>query len=377
MPDTFNDLRPRIVDYLYDRGIDPQKRFRCLNPKHLDRDPSMGYDAKRQKVHCFACGADYDLFDLLAIDENLTSPHDALALASKRYGHGDAGEARPADRLSRETLPASYPERCFSHRRKTDYFAKRGLSDATVTRFRLGYDPEHDCVVLPCENGRCVRRAVAEKRYLNEKGQPSPLFQPELLTAGGEEPVFLLEGAFDALSAEELGYRAAALNGAGNREKVAALLRGLDRPAPILLLTDNDAAGETWAAALAEEFPWLYRCPGVPTGKDLNEFLCADREGAARFLAQAIEDRQAQQPPPYAETSAAGQMEAFRAYIEAQAKRPALKTGFEGLDQTLDGGLYDGLYVIGAVSSLGKTAFCMQIADQLAMQGARRSHFLP
>ena len=31
MPDTFNDLRPRIVDYLYDRGIDPQKRFRCLN----------------------------------------------------------------------------------------------------------------------------------------------------------------------------------------------------------------------------------------------------------------------------------------------------------------------------------------------------------
>ena len=62
-------------------------------------------------------------------------------------------------------------------------------------------------------------------------------------------------------------------------------------------------------------------------------------------------------------------MEAFRAYIEAQAKRPALKTGFEGLDQTLDGGLYDGLYVIGAVSSLGKTAFCMQIADQLAMQG--------
>ena len=118
-----------------------------------------------------------------------------------------------------------------------------------MTRFRLGYDPEHDCVVLPCENGRCVRRAVAEKRYLNEKGQPSPLFQPELLTAGGEEPVFLLEGAFDALSAEELGYRAAALNGAGNREKAAALLRGLDRPAPILGLSGNAPAGNACAAA--------------------------------------------------------------------------------------------------------------------------------
>ena len=90
MPDTFDSLRPRIIDYLYDRGIDPRKRFRCLNPSHLDRDPSMGYDPKRSKVHCFACGADYDLFDLLALDNNLSSPADALSLASERYGDGSA-----------------------------------------------------------------------------------------------------------------------------------------------------------------------------------------------------------------------------------------------------------------------------------------------
>ena len=90
MPDTFDSLRPRIIDYLYDRGIDPRKRFRCLNPAHLDRDPSMGFDPKRNKVHCFACGADYDLFDLLALDNNLSSPADALSLASERYGNGSA-----------------------------------------------------------------------------------------------------------------------------------------------------------------------------------------------------------------------------------------------------------------------------------------------
>ena len=90
MSDTFDSLRPRIIDYLYDRGIDPRKRFHCLNPSHLDRDPSMGFDPKRNKVHCFACGADYDLFDLLAIDNNLSSPADALALASERYGDGSA-----------------------------------------------------------------------------------------------------------------------------------------------------------------------------------------------------------------------------------------------------------------------------------------------
>lgn len=385
MADTFDDLRPRIVDYLHERGIDPQKRFRCLNPAHLDRDPSMGYDAKRQKVHCFACGADYDLFDLLTLDENLASPRDALALASRRYGHGDAdrpakravpesegsrGEGGSAPRLKEEKmLNVAYLNDCFQHRNETDYFARRGLSDEVIEKFRLGYDPKHDCVVLPCEGGHCVRRSVSEKKYLNEKGQPSPLFQPELLSDRQANPVFLLEGTFDALSAEELGYPAAALNGAGNREKAAALLRKLSGPAPILILTDNDAAGDNWAKALTEEFSWLYRCPPVPEGKDLNEYLCADREGAARFLAQCMADWEAHRPPPYTETSAAGQMEAFRAYIRKQAARPALKTGFDKLDAALDGGLYDGLYVIGAVSSLGKTAFCMQIADQLAMQG--------
>ena len=400
MPDTFDSLRPRIIDYLHDRGIDPRKRFRCLNPSHLDRDPSMGFDPKRNKVHCFACGADYDLFDLLALDNNLSSQADALVLASERYGDGSARRSvsfsaagssrvtnRPAERaapdggeggiggcapsfFSEEPISSSYLSDCFTHRNETPYFTQRGLSADTVTRFRLGYDPKHDCVVLPCEDGRCVRRAVSEKRYLNEKGRPSPLFQPELLTGAGEgDLVFLLEGTFDALSAEELGYHAAALNGSGNREKAAALLRTLPKPAPILLLTDSDPAGETWAAALTAEFPWLYRCPPVPYGKDLNESLCHDRDETARFLARCAADWAASQPPPYKETSAAGRMDDFLAYIQKQAARPPLKTGFPKIDEALDGGLYDGLYVIGAVSSLGKTAFCMQMADQLAQQG--------
>ena len=274
MPDTFESLRPRIVDYLHERGIDLRKRFRCLNPQHLDRDPSMGFDPKRNKVHCFACGADYDLFDLLTMDNNLSTPLEALILASKQYGDGSA--ERPAKRdvpesegrreggsappfLSEESFSSSYLDDCFSHRTETDYFTARGLSADTIARFRLGYDPKHDCVVLPCEGGHCIRRSVTEKRYLNEKGQPSPLFQPELLlsqsplvsgsarslapqlptanaplvcggspVSAGKTPVFLLEGAFDALSAEELGYHAAALNGSGNREKAAALLRQLD-----------------------------------------------------------------------------------------------------------------------------------------------------
>lgn len=362
MADTFDSLRSFLPDYLHRKGINPARRFRCLNPEHSDRHPSMGYDPRRQKVHCFACGADYDLFDLIALDENLSSPREALTRASELFGRGNQTPG-PA----REANAPDYLSSCHHACKETDYFIRRGLSDTTVDRFLLGYDRQRDCVVLPCAGGHFIRRAIGEKRYLNEKGQPSPLFQPELLTGGA--PVFLVEGTFDALSAEELGHRAAALNGSGNREKAAALLRTLDKPAPILLLPDNDSAGEAWANALESEFSWLYRCPPLPFGKDLNEYLLHDREAAAHFLADCLSAQEAAQPPAYKDSSAGAKMSDFERYIESQAQRPALKTGFSALDEALDGGLYDGLYVLGAVSSLGKTAFCMQIADQLAMQG--------
>lgn len=385
MAENFDDLRPHILDYLYDRGINPAKRFHCLNPAHPDRNPSMGYDSKRYKVHCFACQADYDLFDLLMLDNHLASPGEALALAREKWGRPDRRPPAPAashpvsvprkqDQAPQPTpsLPedhAAYIARCAADAGKTNYFTQRGLSPETVSRFSLGYDQVRECVVLPCEKGRVVRREVGEKRYLNEKGQPSPLFQPELLTACGEDtPVFLAEGTFDALSAEELGFRCAGMNGAGNREKIAALLRTLPGPVPIALVPDSDEAGNAWAEALTAEFPWLYRCDPVPVGKDLNESLTADRDATASFLRAQADTCLAHMPPPYKTLCAAGQMDALDAYIVRQAQRPPLSTGFPTLDKALDGGFYDGLYVLGAVSSLGKTAFCMQMADALARQ---------
>ncbi len=385
MPDTFDTLRPFLEAYLRERGIDPRRRFRCLNPDHLDRDPSMGYDSRRHKVHCFACGADYDLFDLLMLDERCETPLDALALASKRYGHNDVrpfgtatSDAQPQKKETEkpsekgsaamtDEQTAAYIARCAADRAKTDYFTLRGISEPTAARFSLGYDAEQNCVVLPCDNGHIVRRSTTEKQYLNEKGQPSPLFQSELLR--GEEPVFLVEGVFDALSAEELGFRACAMNGSGNRTKIADLLRTLAPYAPVLLLPDADKAGDDWANVLQAEFPWLYRCESVPYGKDLNESLLQSAADTAAFLENALTERLKTLPPAYDTLSASAQMDALDAYIAQQAARPALSTGFANLDTALDGGLYDGLYVLGAISSLGKTAFCMQLADNLAKQG--------
>lgn len=71
----------------------------------------------------------------------------------------------------------------------------------------------------------------------------------------------------------------------------------------------------------------------------------------------------------YQQTSAAYFVKDFLNGITERVNTPAISTGFCDLDILLDGGLYEGLYIIGAVSSLGKTTFCIQMADNLAKQG--------
>jgi replicative DNA helicase len=61
--------------------------------------------------------------------------------------------------------------------------------------------------------------------------------------------------------------------------------------------------------------------------------------------------------------------EALRADIKNNTQEPPTPTGFKELDSVFDGGLYSGLYVIGAMSSLGKTTFVQQVTDQVAQQG--------
>lgn len=62
-------------------------------------------------------------------------------------------------------------------------------------------------------------------------------------------------------------------------------------------------------------------------------------------------------------------MSSFTNGIAASVNTPSISTGFAKLDQVLDGGLYEGLHIVGAISSLGKTTLVLQIADQIAAAG--------
>ena len=65
---------------------------------------------------------------------------------------------------------------------------------------------------------------------------------------------------------------------------------------------------------------------------------------------------------------------AFIADIEKFKTYKDKKTGFQNLDNEM-GGLYAGLYVVGGISSVGKTTFIHQLGDQLAEQGEHIIYF--
>ena len=129
----------------------------------------------------------------------------------------------------------------------------------------------------------------------------------------------------------------------------------------------------------------LFRSPDEFCGtyKDANEFLVKDKVGFENEIKKALSsledwistEVQAKleeteiEKSDYLNESISNKISSFRDYINASKDDKVLSTGFTNLDEYLDGGLYDGLYILGAISSLGKTTFAIQIADYLSSQG--------
>lgn len=89
----------------------------------------------------------------------------------------------------------------------------------------------------------------------------------------------------------------------------------------------------------------------------------------AEKLIQYRAEKTAKDETQYRKSSAANLIGAFLKEIKESADTPCFSTGFEKIDKVLDGGLYPGLYFIGAISSLGKTTLALQMCDSIARQG--------
>ncbi len=77
---------------------------------------------------------------------------------------------------------------------------------------------------------------------------------------------------------------------------------------------------------------------------------------------QAEKDREREEP-------VSDYLRDFIGATSERASTPPIPTGFKRLDSALGGGLHESLICIGAQTSTGKTAFTMQICDQIAKSG--------
>lgn len=351
---------------------------------------------------CFSCNKGGDIFNLIKEYEGLTEFNDQLARAAGLFNITIDTEytgytEKPAKRgvvMPEEKKPeprADYREyiaACKAAVGQTDYLLKRGFTAETIERYSLGYDVAKKVIVIPYNKAGTyyITRSTEGKHFRKPKSDEAgaePIYNKGALYNG--QPCFICESPIDAISIMQAGGNAVALGGTGAQKLIEAVKER--EPAALLILCfDNDEAGERAAedaakglAALNVPFikaSWTLEAYPEDQSKDANDLL---RTNAAQLAADVEENasrafrlqhaEEIAQQEAYSSLSGAGRLEALRQSIRDNANRAYTPTGFTALDAELDGGLYPGLYIIGAVSSLGKTTLALQIADNIAKSG--------
>ena len=404
--------KARIAEYLSFKGIDTSRAFLCLNPDHQDTRPSMRLDTARNKAHCFSCGADYDALDVMRIDHGLEGA-ELFAKAYEFFGLHVDGENVRFQRdngthtdmsITTNTPPqpkpapadySAYIAECRARIKDTDYPQQRGLTAATIEKYWLGFDPawKHPKqannpkvpasprLIIPTSQGSYIARDTRPnltgkaKEYSKMKVGPVYVFNRRALTEA-QKPVFIVEAELDALSVIDVGGEAVGLGSTSSIKSFLEVVKRTPPQHPLIISLDNDNAGEKATSELQAGLEALnipfYRINIAGEYKDASEALERDREAFTRAVrdAENIEqEAQLAEKDAYLKTSAAHRLHAFVNGIQDSVNTPVVPTGFTALDGLLDGGLYEGLYIMGAISSLGKTTLALQVIDQIASAG--------
>ena len=126
-----------------------------LCPFHGEKTPSFSVHATRQFYHCFGCGVSGDVFSFVQKIENITFP-EAIRFVAQKLGiplpkatyssPSEAKEARMRGQLlDIQERAATFFQECLRRpegARAREYLQNRGLDEATIVRFRIGYAPD-------------------------------------------------------------------------------------------------------------------------------------------------------------------------------------------------------------------------------------------
>jgi DNA primase len=151
--ETIREVRERasLIDVISE-AVALKRRGRTalgLCPFHAEKTPSFNVSEERGFYHCFGCGEHGDVIDFVMKTQGLAFP-EAVRVVAARVGVDVPEEDGSAPRKPTEPLVAvSAAAAAFFQgmlrsprgARARAYLTERGITDATIERFRLGYAP--------------------------------------------------------------------------------------------------------------------------------------------------------------------------------------------------------------------------------------------
>jgi len=172
----------RIVDDYVKLKKAGAQNFSGLCPFHNEKTPSFSVHATRQFFHCFGCGVSGDVFAFIMRIENITFPESVRLVAQKlgialpKVEFSSPQEAREAklrmvlldihERAS--TFLQDYLKRPEGASARA-YLAGRGLDDATIARFRIGYAPDSGFLLRDALRGEFDEESLRESGLFSWK----------------------------------------------------------------------------------------------------------------------------------------------------------------------------------------------------------------
>lgn len=404
------------------------KNFQCLNAqehRNGDSNPSMGIYTGSDgtpRAHCHACGANYSIYDLIMEDYHCDFKQ-AKQKALELYGTPDQktiAQLNKLPRYERRKLTTDLnPLVNKAHEYYKDFKALhgyqekiRGLSPEVIDRYKIGAvetdindllkdypelsvniaDSVDYSFILPFidEQGNAeyfiterTRNRHKGAKYLNLRDYPTPIFNRRYITSERSNLTAITEGIYDSLSFESVGVDSMALCGVGQVDELINLINSHRPGNTFLIATDNDSEGKKAADRLSRAFDSMginYFLMDYPEGiKDPNEYLTQKRQEFNDLVLNIVQldrnlrpdgitDDQMDLNEYIADNTPVSFLDNYLNNKIENGYDP-LPTGFSKVDNIIGYGLRKGLITIGASSGLGKTTFCLQIADNLARTG--------
>lgn len=308
-------------------------------PFHGEKTPSFSVDAEKGFFYCFGCHEAGDVFKFVMKSENCDF-REALKILAEKYNIPIPENKRTAQEIAQEkkakeisavnSMASKYFYACLTKtsygQSALEYLHKRGITDAIIEKFNIGYalnsftgllhnlskrkiapevlqaaglvlpgkkqgyyDKFRDRVMIPIKDargnvvgfgGRVIGKG--EPKYLNT-GE-TPWFNKRNILFGydiavneikSQKRAIVVEGYMDAISLHAVGIsNVVASMGTAFAQEQAKLLRRTCEE--VIFCYDSDKAGRIAsmrAVGIANKEGIKVRIAGVPDGKDPDEFV--------------------------------------------------------------------------------------------------------